>query len=60
MKYTLEEGKQCKRCPFRQISDESAQEKAKSVCWDRRRGHYTWYDENNDVELRIEYNNQYR
>lgn len=51
---------QCKRCPFRQISDEAEQEKALNQCQERRRGHYKWYDEDNDVEVKIEYNNQYR
>lgn len=52
MKYTVEG--QCKRCPFRQITDASARDKALHECWDKRRGIYEWNG------ITIEFNNQYR
>lgn len=52
MKYTVDV--QCKRCPFKQITDEKARDEALHKCYDKRRGTYKW----NDVE--IEYNNQYQ
>lgn len=58
MKYTIE--KQCKRCPFRQIHDQEAQDKALSQCWDKRRGDYNWHDEKSGKDITIEYNNNYR
>ena len=51
MKYTVD--KQCKRCPFRQIKDESEMEEAKNKCREKRRGDYKHGD------IKIEYNNQY-
>ncbi|MDP2691596.1 MAG: hypothetical protein Q8O95_04315 [bacterium] len=53
MKFTVEKEGQCKRCPFRQITDRSEQEQALKNCQDRRRGKYKWKD------IEIEYNNQY-
>ncbi len=52
MKYTVED-MQCKRCPFRQIEDQEAQEQAMLKCRDKRRGTHK------HEELEIEFNNQY-
>jgi|CXWL01.1.fsa_nt_gi hypothetical protein len=52
MKYTVDV--QCNRCPFKQIEDVEARDRALHECYDKRMGVY-------EVgELKIEYNNQYR
>lgn len=50
---------QCKRCPFLQIKDEDERKKAQDSCRDKRYGSYTWHDENEQVDVIIEYNNKY-
>ena len=51
-KYTIDI--QCKRCPFRQITDDKARDQALHECFDKKMGVY-------EVgEVKIEYNNQYR
>jgi hypothetical protein len=52
MKYTVED-KQCKRCPFHQITDHSEMNEAMNKCREKRRG------EHKKDTLKIEYNNQY-
>jgi hypothetical protein len=51
MKYTVDV--QCKRCPFKKITDETERDKALHECYDKRRGTYKHGDEE------IEFNNQY-
>ena len=52
MKFTVES--QCRRCPFRQISDPGARDLALHECWDKRRGTYEWNG------IKIAFRNQYR
>lgn len=52
MKYTIDV--QCKRCPFKQITEGKERDQALHECYDKRRGTYKWND------VKIEYNNQYQ
>lgn len=57
MKYTVD--KQCRRCPFRQIKDENQRQELMNQCREKRRGETSWQDPDQDLDIIIEYNNQY-